>query len=223
MPKTAGSSFQTILETYFGARLLLDYGDLPVNTPACLRTGRALHDAATNRARDFGEVECVHGHFLPAKYLPLKSSGRAVFVTWLRDPLERMVSHYNFWKHTFNSASAPALHRRLVEENWSLERFCFCEEMRNLYAQFLWSFPLSFFDFVGLTERFDEDCCFFAQHYLKVSLEELPRKNIGPTCVRTQQTAAQMRSEFERFHREDYQLYAAIATRRINRSTSSPL
>ncbi len=30
----------------------------------------------------------------------------------------------------------------MVEEEWTLERFCLEPELKNLYSQFLWGFPL---------------------------------------------------------------------------------
>ena len=69
-----------------------------------------------------------------------------------------MVSHYNFRVRNNEGGTAKeALHRKVVEEKWSLEKFCFSPKMHNFYTQFLWSFPLELFDYIGITESFDED------------------------------------------------------------------
>jgi len=41
LPKNAGASFLKSLEDHFGERLLRDYADLPLNTPALMRKSRA--------------------------------------------------------------------------------------------------------------------------------------------------------------------------------------
>lgn len=209
VPKTAGSSFRAILEQFYGGRLLLDYGDLPINTPANVRHAKALSDAAVLATSDLSDVDCIHGHFLPRKYLPLKNTVRARFVTWLREPLSRAISHYNFWKRTYNSASAPPLHRRVCEESWSLERFCFSDELKNFYAQFFWDFPTELFDFIGITERFSEDLSFFSRRFLQLEASCVPKVNAAPANQSRTALVAGFRERFEEFHAEDYRIYRA--------------
>lgn len=218
LPKTAGSSFKVLLERKFESRLLLDYGDLPINTPIEIRNQKALADAAFNVSQDFGEYECIHGHFLPAKYIPLKISGKAIFITWLRDPFKRMVSHYNFWKRTYNSASSPILHRKVIEENWTLEEFCFSDEMRNFYAQFLWSFPENNFEFIGITEHFETDLQFFFRHYLGIEIQNVPRVNEAPALVSPKATNLNFLDRFMDFHSEDYRIYQIAKNTRAQRN-----
>jgi hypothetical protein len=212
LPKTAGSSLRVVLERHFGSRLLLDYADLPINTPAAIRNRKALQDAASLNNRNYGAYGCIHGHFLPAKYLPLKESIGALFVTWLRDPLERMCSHYNFWKRTYDPYSAPALHRRVVEESWSLEQFCFAAELKNFYAQFTWGFRAEFFDFIGITEHIDEDMTVFARRFLGTELKEVPTANVAPSDNSTEFLGANFHRQFRDFHEEDYRIYQAALT-----------
>jgi len=132
LPKTAGSSFQHILRREYGDKMLLDFEDKPINTPADERNRRAWVDASENACRDFGEIECIHGHFQPVKYLALKKKGRAKFVCWLREPLARMVSHYNFWLRDYDGGIGKgALHCKVVEDKWSLEHFCISYEMQK--------------------------------------------------------------------------------------------
>jgi hypothetical protein len=215
MPKTGGTSLAGVLKGHFGPRLLLDYGDWPINTPRLFRNQKALNDAIGNRNTDFSSYDCIHGHFLPAKYLPLKTAGRVSFVTWLRDPLQRMVSHYDYWLRNYEPAPGATLHRKVVTDGWTLEQFCFSEELRNFYAQFLWSFPVSFFDFIGITEHFAEDLTFFARRYLNITLiGDTPHANAAPAKSATNMLTVDFRRRFEDFHAEDYRIYRdALALR----------
>jgi hypothetical protein len=205
IPKTAGSSFKKILEAYFEDKILFDYEDAPINTPPFFRKYKALKDSFLIPKKLHGNTRCIHGHFLPYKYSRLDRN-KTLFVTWLRNPLERMISHYKYWTRTYTPQS-PRLHRKIVEEKWSLEDFCFSPAMRNFYAQFLWSYPHELFDFIGITERFDEDLQAFGRIFLKKENLETARANIAPLVHPIWSPSQEFRSRFEEFHAEDYRMY----------------
>jgi hypothetical protein len=195
--------------------MLLDFEDKPINTPADERNRRAWVDASENACRDFGEIQCIHGHFLPVKYLALKKTGRAKFVCWLREPLARMVSHYNFWLRDYDGGIGKgALHCKVVEDKWSLEHFCISYEMRNFYAQFLWSFPLGLFDFVGITEHFDEDLQIFGRTFFNKGNLKTEKVNIAPPNSPRWSPSKEFRRQFEEFHAEDYRIYRQACTKK---------
>lgn len=159
LPKTAGTSFADALQRRFDDKLLKDYADMPMHSPRGAREVQALLSVpARLRALRSGQVEAVHGHFLPIAYR-WAAVGRPVrFITWLRDPLQRAVSHYHFWRRDYDGDDPrQPLRNRMLGEGWSLERFCLGPEMRNIYRQYLWGFDPNRFDFIGLTERYADD------------------------------------------------------------------
>lgn len=208
LPKTAGVSFRTSLTEHFGSRLLLDYADGPINKSPTQRHQQVLQAALDNIERDLSQVACIHGHFLPLKYLSAASRHQARFITWMRDPIERLVSHYHYWLQTYQPATAMALHRRVVEEGWTLDRFCLSEEMRNTYAQFLWGFPLAYFEFIGITEHYSEDLAYFSQAFLG-GAQALQAKqiNVGTRKAKSDPLDAGLRREAEAWHAQDVQIY----------------
>lgn len=214
LPKTAGTSFGAALEGHFGARLRRDYGDLPLNTPADTRNASALHAALALDDGGLQDVACIHGHFLPVKYL-LQAGRRDVrFVTWMRHPVDRMVSHYRFWRRHPPPSPAYALHWRMHAEDWSLETFCLAPDLRDVYTQFLWAFPLETFDFIGITEHYEADFARFSRRYLDGAAQPA-RLNVGNTGADDAvQPDAALRQRIERFHARDMALYArALALR----------
>lgn len=165
MAKTAGTSFAEALRAHFGHALLENYAVLPTNRRRGLREWDAIRNGLCERLP--AGVRAVHGHFLPLQYA-LALRGQPVdFVTWLRDPVERLLSHYHFWRRTAQRATpAQPLRYRVVHEDWSLERFCLGPELRNYYRQHLWGFAPSRFAFVGITERYASDLARFADRFL---------------------------------------------------------
>lgn len=207
LPKTAGTSFIKSLQGHFGVLLLRDYGDLPINTPPYERNKSALLTSIQIAETDsLYRTECIHGHFLPLKYLLLSIKQDVRFITWLRDPVERVLSHYYFWKRYYDPATAPRLHRRMVEEDWSVERFCLAPELQNLYGQFFWGFPLEYFEFIGITEFYDEDLTYFSRKYLNTCLEA-HTENVGTREGGKYPIEESFRVAIEQFHAYDVGLY----------------
>lgn len=220
LPKTAGSSFRTTLEDVFAERLLCDYGDRSISKPPLLRHQEVLAAALSVAEYGAGEYDCVHGHFLPVKYLPLADRESCYFITWMRHPVERLISHYHFWQQSYHPESAPPHHRRVVEEGWSLEQFCLSEQFRNLYTQYLWGFPLENFTFVGITEHYSEDLDYFAEHVLKQPLNK-HRVNVTAGSSARQRLSPDTQRSVERFHAADIQLYERALQMRARRSNFS--
>jgi Sulfotransferase family len=213
LPKTAGTSFAAGLDTHFRRRFLRDYSDFPMNTPQPERNRAALQASLRNAESDFAHVECIHGHFLPIKYLLLVHQREVKFVTWLRHPVERLLSHFYHWKISYTPRSAP-LHRRVVEEDWTIERFCLGPEVRNLYSQFLWGFPISYFDFIGITEFYEDDLAYFGQHYLGAYIQA---KKLNVRKHSAYQIDRSFRNEIEAFHDRDIELYGNALEKRLSR------
>jgi hypothetical protein len=219
-PKTAGTSFARSLEEHFGGAFLRDYADLPINAPALERNRHAVQACLENERKDFSNVECIHGHFLPLKYLLLGVRREVKFITWMREPVERLASHYGYWLNSYNPSTAPSLHRRVVEEKWSLERFCLGPELQNFYGQFLWGFSLERFDFVGIVEHYEEDFAYCAETFLGRRLP-VYQENVGR---KGSEQAVHVRDEefrraVEAHHRHDVELYQrALAVRQRTRS-----
>ncbi len=216
LPKTAGSSFKASLEQHFDKKVLLDYADIPINTPPFQRNKNALISGLKNADYDFGATECIHGHFMPAKYLLLDTARPLTFVTWMRNPVERVISHYYFWQRPY-WPEAPPFHKQIVEEKWSLEKFCLSDEMRNLYQQFLWGFPLHNFDFIGITEHYEEDFKYFRKTFLHENVPAF-RENINKNKKGNYTISKSFRTQIESFHQADMELYHGALKLRFQRT-----
>jgi hypothetical protein len=213
LPKTAGTSFAAALRTHFHTNLLIDNADLPINTPLYERNRVAIEASLRIAENNLPDVECIHGHFLPIKYLLMGYKREVKFVTWMRNPVERVISHYYFWKKTYIPGQVPNLHRKVIEEGWSIERFCLGPEVRNLYWQFLWGFPIEYFDFIGITEFYENDFAYFTQHYLGDRIEP-KRLNVGGNGRGAYQIDRSFRNDIEKFHDRDIELYQRALERR---------
>ena len=222
MPKAGGSSFKYILENHFKKDFIGDYADFPINQSEEERISNAKKFDRQFRwykkhLYKWNNVKCIHGHFLPYKYSSLTNDPHVHFITWLRDPIERLASHYYYWQRAYIKGSSGAFHQKVVEEKWSFEKFCFSEEMRNLYSQFLWNFPIENFSFIGIVENFEADCRYFLKNYLGNENIEIPKINVNPEAEKYS-IDPMLAKELKDLHSLDYKLYECALSMRENRT-----
>lgn len=220
LPKTAGTNFRALLESHYGDRLLDDYGDRPLHQGAVPRRLRAIRAGIglLLHPQRLAAVDAVHGHFLALKYGLWRGGAGVRRVTWLRDPVERVASHYHYWRRGYNPATAGALQRRVVEEGWTLERFCLGPELRNVYQQFLWGVPVARLDFVGITEHYATDAQDFARRILGLAdsppVQGGDKENRNPEAPGRYVEDPALRDRIERHHAADMALYHWALRRR---------
>ena len=146
IPKTAGTAFRDLLSRRFGDRLLTDYSDRPLSHGTPVRWLRAAHGAWRAKTRLQG-YEAVHGHFLAFKY----SHVDAPMVTWLRDPVQRMVSRYQHYLRDV-AEGRPLQAVRGLRPGLRLDDFIELSRYHNTYAKYFVGVPRSRLSWVGFTE-----------------------------------------------------------------------
>lgn len=211
MPKSGGTSFRHLLKNRFPKSTRGDY-DHPIHDSEQkrhlkIRFRKLQITLSSKLTSEFDRVDCIHGHFMPFKYEHFYQSGGHIFVTWLRDPIERIESHYHYWKRHHDEIDQLPFLKKFIEEEWPLEKFAFAEEIRNIYSIYLWNFPVERFDFIGVTEFFEEDLSFFAENYLGIPQASIPEKNINLKKDRRTISDPGLIRELKEFHAEDYKLY----------------
>jgi hypothetical protein len=217
LPKTAGTSFRHSLADHYGEKMLLRYGERPLGLPEFERHKLVTEAAINLSGIDYQNIECIHGHFLPFQYLLLQSNKNLTFVTWMRNPVDRLISNYYHIKN-YHKQYSSSFQYRVIEENWPLEQYCLSEEMRNIYAQFLWAFPLENFEFIGITEYYEKDFIFFREHYLT---KEIPvrKLNVNPDKKANYRISKPLRKKIEAYNAEDMALYERALKKRGERGS----
>lgn len=208
LPKTAGTSFGAALRQAYGVGYHEDYGDLPMQHAAWRRQWHAVGSAFLQPPAIPDTVQCIHGHFLPLKYRRLLARREASCITWLRDPVERVASHYHYWRRDYDGGDpAQPLRNRMLREEWSFERFALGAEMRDVYTRYLWRFDPRRFDFIGITEHYERDLEHLATHYLGCGFP-VAAALVNPERGRDgYDIAAGLRKRIEAHHARDVALY----------------
>ena len=151
IPKTAGTSFARALEARFGKTLAFYYGVHDPKTTEGLRVPREelAGPAGELAARGF---ECLHGHYHVRNVLPLIGDPANVW-TWLRDPVERTLSQFDFFKE--RPLELKELAERVKAGEVTVGEFAAIKSVRDLQARYLKGFELANYGFVGITEHFE--------------------------------------------------------------------
>ena|SRR5690554_1252985 len=211
MPKTAGSSFRFFLRDHFQDAVYFDYNGSPDQlSKEELEEKLEYYKASYYRFKKYyfliNKKHCIHGHFLAAKYGFYKND-KNIFITWLRDPLERLGSHYYYWQRSYDALRSKPLHKRIIEEKWSFEKFCFSEEMHNLYSRYITDFPMENFDFIGIVEHFDDDFRYFVNKYLGMGTVQVEVRNTNPNAQESYFKNMSFYGELKEYHQNDYEFY----------------
>jgi hypothetical protein len=152
------------------------------------------------------DFDVIHGHFRSDQFDGLLPKTRFDVVV-LRDPLERMVSHYEYWRRT---EGAPT-HRIQIpfDPTVSFENYAMNPANQNFQAQSLGGRSLKSFDLVGVMQRMDDFVRELGSRV--VGLENPPvvqKLNVSPNASRGPiDVTTSFREKFEEFHQRDYLLY----------------
>jgi Sulfotransferase family len=203
IPKCGGTSFRNILEVHFGHRLLLDYGDRPMSKSTLTRNVSALSSAPRN-INIRKSVDCIHGHFLPIKYRLAQGAKRVI---WFREPAQRLASRYGYWKNRRQKAGRPK-DSRIDNVDLSFEEFCRLPHFHNIYSKFLWGVSLESFDFVGITEDYDQNIQLFCESFDISPPAITPKVNTNPKKqADTYDIPNDLLCMIHRLNPADYQIY----------------
>ena len=88
--------------------------------------------------------------------------------------------------------------------------------MQNFYGQILWGFPLEYFDFIGITEHYDEDLNYFSKKYLTAKIQS-QRLNVNKESGGVYNISESLRKKIENYHYEDMELYKRALDMRESR------
>ena len=149
VPKTGGSSIRTAIEAKYGDRAHFDYADRPTNPDGEMNKNRAAF-LARDHVATLRDKTCVYVHFWMPKYHGVPARLKA---TILREPVERLLSNYFFWKFSpdpTKAIKANALRARFHQESPSIEEFAAYPAFRRFYTGcFFLQVDMAQFGYIG--------------------------------------------------------------------------
>lgn len=167
VPKTGGSSIRHALLKSYGYSLNLDYENPPVYGNEERQARELILQDKISKKRDkyLIKYNIIYGHFPANRYDSLGTTvKKAIF---FRDPVNRTCSHYFYGLNNASLANDSSTKQTITE--YSKRPF-----IRHFYENYLAGVEINQFDFVGITEYFDESIELFnkifgveIEHYKK--------------------------------------------------------
>lgn len=205
IPKTAGTAFREILAARFGERLLLDYTDRPLAPGFRWRRLKQRLNPPDGRTGIETAYDCVHGHFVADKYDALDKPVRRI--AWLRDPVQRTISHYQYWKRVPDLRNPDC--RRLIEQNLSIEDFAALPRMRNVMTRFFGGKKPQDFFFLGTVETMAESLARF-NRLTGIAVDAMGAQNRDEDALSRAGLSPAARQTIDRLNRRDRELYDKV-------------
>ncbi|MBM3549943.1 MAG: sulfotransferase family protein [Alphaproteobacteria bacterium] len=145
VPKAFGTSLAEVLVGHYGReRIVGDYAIFLEDSPPATRFWRPRLKRST---------AVIHGHFPAVRYADVPARRR---VTFLRDPIERTISHFFFWQ--LEPRHGNPLHGRMLDEHIGLIGFARLPAIQRFYTQTIFGdCDMSSFDLVGTVENLERD------------------------------------------------------------------
>lgn len=226
IPKTAGRTLEAILGRFYAADVTFDaYGD----TSQAVDRLRSLPAQARRRLR------LIKGHYAFGLHKCLPQS--ATYITFLRDPIERVISHYYY---VLRDRTHP-LHTKVKARGMNLQEYvagghsleldngqvrllsgqerqhafgCCSPRLLDLAKQNI----ERHFALVGIVERFDESLVLL-QHRFKWGDVDYERRNVTKRRIRRVDVPDRVLDTIWQHNQLDFKLYA-FARRQLEQAVA---
>lgn len=154
IPKTAGTSFRQSLCSEYGVDSVLRLDFKPHAN--VLLADEILYEAGTPFP---SKTKVIHGHFLYADLIKNSPSlAKVPVITWLRNPVERVVSNYFYLSERLKEMlQAKPYNNILGKMQRSLMEYAADPLNQNRIAWFLQDMRPQDFTFIGLVEEYESD------------------------------------------------------------------
>lgn len=212
--KTAGMSFAETLKHHYQNRIMTDYLNIHYLNDHYFYTKKLPKNLAAPHVPP--RIEIIHGHMLLAKWTKQYPTATNTYVTWLRHPVKRLASHYQYFQDRAGASNKNHRVWEVITDNWSFEQFCFSNVYKNWMYYYLCGVPIDQFKFIGITEHFNEDFKYFFEKYCNARYEP---PLINPTNTKLPEVTSLMNDqEFVnkvlKHHSKDATIYHQALTRR---------
>ncbi|ORE94711.1 Sulfotransferase family protein [Stappia sp. 22II-S9-Z10] len=151
IPKTAGSRFHAALKARYGRAFAVYYGADDKRTHPLARRHPRDFDAAMIRDLERAGVRILHGHFTVPRMAGAVDDPSRYWV-WLREPIERTISHYHFVKK--RAAISDNVFGEAIAAGEDIATFAARPRIAAFQSHYAEAFPLADYGFVGISEMF---------------------------------------------------------------------
>ena len=152
IPKTAGTSFRNILKDVYGEQQVVRFD---INEKGVVKLNEKLFDH-----KELPSAKVIHGHFsFDALYNMFQLPENLKLITWMRDPVKRVISNFYYLESRLKELLEEEKNdlNILSKMQRTLLEYAHAEVNRNRQSKFLSGSQLTDFNFIGITEYFEDE------------------------------------------------------------------
>ncbi len=196
LPKTGGSSFFEIMGVVYGEDKVKRY--TRKTYLEAISSGKKLVD-------DFpSDLKVLQGHLYYKEVKRIIKANKSKIIIWLRDPVERVISNYGWWKHCVENDPNHSERHRINE---SLEVYITRKEAQNKMYKFLKGFDLKDVFFIGFLESFDKDLKELASLLNWSNVPYFHEKNSEKFAKQKNEVSEENRKKIRKLNKKDIKLH----------------
>jgi len=222
IPKTGGTLFKHYLFSFKNDVKFFDYGEGSVNTKLYFKNKNIEccnykeYITQFNKLIDMNYTFIIHGHFNIRKYYYLK--GYVDFITWIREPLRRLLSLYNYWSFHKPKKLIPQ-YIYFKEKNLSFEDFATDPLFANQLHRYL-NLTFNEYNFIGILDYITHSYHILDYNYKLQRTEphELSVKNPSNKKI---ENHCYLSSKILKYNSIDYNVYSECLKNFFNVNISS--
>jgi hypothetical protein len=164
-----------------------------------------------NRDIDYHKTYIVRGHFPYYRYHFLKKEHGWNLITWLRDPVDRVISNYNHLVHRPKVTKKFLAHKATkMARKMSLTEFS--KWQSDFQSRFTHEDP-SVFDFIGIVEHFNKSMARFRKQFNMPSHMSLQEWHNVHGWPEKEEVHKNVLKELKIHHKKDYEFYNKVMER----------
>ena len=202
--KCAGTTFRDQLVATYGHKVLFDYGDeVGSSWPTSLDKRKISKEKVSCSIQNLKNTySIIHGHFYKSKYDSI--NGNKKYITFLRHPVERLLSNYYYLKRSFDRSNPDSL---IVNKlDFSLDEYIRDKDSCNLQSEYLEATSLEGLDFVGITEQYNKSMEKLGS-MLDVTFGSTSSRNVNPNKHQDYKINQITKKLILKYNEIDYELY----------------
>lgn len=202
IPKTAGTSFRNTLKAVYGNNSVIRL-DIELDKPILKINEKEYHETHFPKG-----TKVVQGHFnLPLLKKRFQWDEKEVpIITWLRDPVERVISNYYYLAKRLREELKedkkglnilPKMQRTLLE-------YAADELNQNRMTKHLTGINLQDLFYIGLVESYEDDLNRLGN---KLGWENIPHYQYNQTGTKRNDLSSEVYQQIAEWNQEDIALY----------------
>lgn len=205
IPKTGGLSFYHSLKDFF-KNDILEFGhgiDRDIN----ILTKQFENFNESIQITDYNNIDLISGHNFAIKYKKLYDYGWK-FITWIREPSQRLYSHYYHVKRKKDEFinKTGTMGEYIWKNNLSVEEFVLDPACKNYYQKFFYNFPIENFTFVGVMENYETELKYLSK-ILNVNFTMYNQNKNPEKSNQKYEIDTSLLDQIKKFHDKDYDLF----------------